>query len=60
MCGKPKCCPDVTTDASGDVVTLKENGTTIKLTFEQVGKIYKDMCVKKQLKCDCGKGCCHD
>jgi len=56
ICGKPKCCPNVTTDKAGKEVVLTENGATIKLTFEQVGKIYRDMCIQRNGHCSLG--CC--
>lgn len=63
ICGKPKCCPVVTTNEAGNEVKLEEGGRTITLTFEQVGMIYRDMCIKKQIKCDkncCKEKCCND
>ena len=50
MCGRKDCggCPDATTDKAGEEVTLIENGATMKLTFEQVGEIYKQMCIRRK------------
>ena len=56
ICGRAKCCPDVTTNRTGEKVQLKENGVTIELTFEQVALIYKKMCVQRDIKCN-GRSC---
>lgn len=49
MCGRKDCggCPDATTDEAGKEVTLTENGASMRLTFEQVGAIYKEMCSRR-------------
>ena len=68
ICGNKNCggCPDVTTDADGKEVTLKEgcscdcgacNNVIIKLTFEQVGTIYKQMCIRRNSDCKCDSCC---
>lgn len=61
ICGRKDCggCPDVVTNKAGEEVILTENGAVMKLTFEQVSLIYKQMCVNRSKHiCTCGDKKC--